>query len=160
MNDTVHEISGLYSEVEHLRSKDRENEKLIHVLKRQNEVQAMEMSQMAADHADEVRKLKQRCDLAVRRETEITGILNTVANSIILGMRKMKGDETPPKMPERELPAIEDRRLPEVSRDERLPAPDFAHFAPPPHRPRPPVTEDIDDGIADIVSRFPRSERG
>ena len=173
MNDTVNQIAGMYSELEHLRAKDHASEKMIHLLKGQNEFQAMEMTQMAAEHADEVRKLRQRCDFAVRRETEISGILDTVANSIVLGMRKMKGDETPPKMPERKLPEIEDNRLQPVSRDDRLPAPElmprFDPYAPKPRGlsadvPRRTIEQNgeeyLDDGLADLVNRLPRSHRG
>lgn len=136
MKNPADQVSAMFTELEHLRSKDAANENMIALLKEQNELQAMELSKMSADHANEVRELKQRRDQAVRREAEVTGILNTAASSILTGLRKMQGDDTPEKMPERRGP-VESHPL--LQKD-----------------PYAPKTPEVDDGVAALVRSLPR----
>ena len=77
--NTIEQVTSAFTELDHLRSKDEANENMIRLLNEQNELLSMEMIKMASDHATELRKTKQRCDLAVRREAEIEGLLSTVA---------------------------------------------------------------------------------
>jgi hypothetical protein len=93
MEDLAKNVAHLEADLVHYKAKSESDDEMITVLKRQNETQAMEMEKMSFDHANEIRRLKQRCDLAVQRETGITGILNTAAKGIVEGMRRMKGDE-------------------------------------------------------------------
>jgi hypothetical protein len=145
MNNPADQVSAMFTELEHLRSKDRANENMILLLKEQNEFQSMELAKMVSDHANEVRELKQRRDLAVRREAEVTGILNTAATSIVSGLRKMQGDDTPEKMPERRGP-VESHPL--------LQQDPYAPKAGP--KPEPAIDPEFDADVSKLVRSIPR----
>lgn len=87
-------VATIEAERNALLAKSQGDDEMIALLKRQNELLAMESSEMAARHAEELRKLKQRCDEAVRNETEVTGILNAAAKGIVDGLRRRAGDQT------------------------------------------------------------------
>lgn len=136
--NTADRVRSMETELDHLRSKDISSEQMISLMKEQLESQAMDMAKMAGDHADEVRLLKQRCDLAIRNETEVIGILTMAAKGIVDGLRKMKGDSTPPVMPSAQARPADDPRLPQMDADgaevrgiERLPTIDFRSGARP-----------------------------
>lgn len=138
---------------------------MIALLKRQNETQAMEISKMAADHAERERALRQRCDLAVRREREISGVLETAAVGIMQGLRKMKGDETPPAPTRRQavagpsIEALPQNDLPRGPIQHPTLAPEVAQFAPRSRQIEPTDPADIiDDGLADMVARLPAAQ--
>lgn len=142
--------ASMEAEVTHLRSKSEGDDEMIMLLKRQLETQGMHITKMAHDHAEELRLLQARCDLAVRREKEINGILNTAASGIVMGLRKMKGDDTPPKIPERRGEVVDHELLP---RNEPMVPPEVAEFAPKPFI-RPRHNDEIDDGLRQIVGRL------
>ncbi|HSC55780.1 MAG TPA: hypothetical protein VLC51_01180 [Nitrospira sp.] len=72
------------------------DERLIVLLKEQNTQQAREIEMMTTEFAEKIRRLSQERDEAVRKATEVSGILNQAADGIMSGLRKMKGDELPP----------------------------------------------------------------
>jgi hypothetical protein len=145
--NTVDQVTAMASELEHLRAKDLASEEMIALLKTQNQEQAEEIAKMTALHAAEKQELKQRHDIAVRRETEITGILNLVANSIVNGLRKMNGDATPKDIPDKDLQQVDHPNLPR--NDLIVPEPAKA-------KGQKAAELDIDDGVADLVRRLPQ----
>lgn len=145
--NTVDQVSAMVSELDHLRSKDQAAEQMIALLKDQNQQQADEIARLTSTHAAEMQFLKQRHDLAVRRETEISGILNLVGNSISSGLRKMKGDDTPKDIPDRDMQQVDHPNLP---RNE------LVALEAPKVRGQRAAEMDIDDGVADLVKRLPQ----
>lgn len=89
------EVARMESELRSLRVQNDNAEQLIELLKTQNAQQAREIQMMSTDHASEIRRLSQERDEAVRKATEVSGILHQTADSIMSGLRKMKGDDTP-----------------------------------------------------------------
>lgn len=151
----VDQIASMQIELDNLRSKDEQSDRMIAVLKEQNELMSMEISQMTSDHAGETRRMRQRTNRAVSRETEINGILNTVAAGIVSGLAKMKGDETPREIPDRPTKVSDHHRLP----PNVMPVSDDP-YAPPQHRGEvPPLRmSDLDDGVRSLVRSLPRRE--
>lgn len=96
MQSASNTVACMEAELISLREKSANDDNMIALLKKQNEMVGMEMTLMAQRHADEMRVLKQRHDLAVRNELEVEGILNTAAKSILEGLRRHKGDALPP----------------------------------------------------------------
>src|ERR1700761_2136498 len=131
--DIVTEISNMRTEVFHLREKSDADDHMIALLKQQNQEQADEIVSMAAKHADEVRILKQRADMAIRNQAEVIGVLTTAAKGIMDGLRKMKGDNTPEIMPSAQARPADDPRLP-------------------------PLVEDDMDDVAGVVAQLPPIE--
>ena len=85
------DVAAQSTRLNHLELKSEADENLIALLKKQN-----------SDQAAELHSLRQERDLAVRKATEVSGIIDTLGSLCLQGLRKMKGDETPP--------VIEDRR--------------------------------------------------
>ena len=144
-------VTSMNTELESLRSKDIASESMISLLKSQCAEQAMEISRIAAEHADQIRILQQRHDVAVRRETEIDGILNTVASNILSGLRRMKGDETPERIPNKVLGEVDHPALPL----NEMPKPGHDPYAPRMDR-KPLEMSDLDAGVRELVRSLPR----
>ena len=159
--NTIEQVTSAFTELDHLRSKDEANENMIRLLNEQNELLSMEMSKMASDHATELRKTKQRCDLAVRREAEIEGLLSTVAadlssiaGRVLAVMRKREGDKTPAVMPERGPgPVSSHPLLPTVD-------PEVAAFAPRPGRVIPEDDDEMVQDVRQMVRNLPAHRAG
>lgn len=100
MQDITKRVADMEAELTTLRTRTQSDANMIGLLKKQNESQALEMAAMTQDHANEVRALKQERDVAVRKATEVSGLLNAAAASIVSGLRRMKGDETPENIPD------------------------------------------------------------
>lgn len=94
MNASV-EVARMETELRAYRIQVDNAEQLISLLKAQNAQQAREIETMSTECAEKVRRLSQERDEAVRKATEVSGILHQTADSIMGGLRKMKGDETP-----------------------------------------------------------------
>lgn len=134
--NTADTVRSMEIELDHLRSKDIASEQMISLMKEQLGNQATEMVEMASKHADDIRLLRQRCDVAIRNEVEVIGILTTAAKSIVDGLRKMKGDNTPAIMPTAQARPADHPALPAPELEDgdtanlrdilhRLPAVDF-----------------------------------
>lgn len=104
------EVARMESDIRHLQIKGDNDDRLIALLKEQNAQQAREIEDMSTECAEKVRRLSQERDEAVRKATEVGGILNQTADAIMSGLRKMKGDETPP------VPQIERKNLTQISK--------------------------------------------
>lgn len=89
------EVARMETELRAYRIQVDNAEQLISLLKAQNAQQAREIETMSTECAEKVRRLSQERDEAVRKATEVSGILHQTADSIMGGLRKMKGDETP-----------------------------------------------------------------
>lgn len=100
MQDITKRVADMEAELTHLRTRAVNDDKMIALLKRQNEDQSMLIATMSHDHDRLIRELKQERDIAIRKALEVRGILDATASSIIGGLRKMQGDETPPKIPD------------------------------------------------------------
>lgn len=111
MQDITKRVADMEAELTHLRTRAISDDKMITLLKGQNEDQAMLIAAMSHDNDKVVRELKQERDVAVRKALEVRGLLDAAASSIISGLRKMRGDETPatiPDTPKRNPPSITD----------------------------------------------------
>jgi hypothetical protein len=100
MQDITKRVADMEAELTHLRTRAVNDDKMIALLKRQNEDQSMLIATMSHDHDRAVREMKQERDIAIRKALEVRGILDATASSIIGGLRKMHGDETPPSIPD------------------------------------------------------------
>mgnify|MGYP001567303092 CR=1 FL=1 len=100
------EVACMESDIRHLQIKGDNDDRLIALLKEQNAQQAREIEDMSTECAEKVRRLSQERDEAVRKATEVGGILNQTADAIMSGLRKMKGDETPPQIERKNLTQI------------------------------------------------------
>lgn len=159
-------ISQMEADLNHYKNKSEADDDMISILKRQNETQAMEISKMSADHAEQVRALRQRTDLAVRNEREVRGILETAATGILQGLRKMKGDETPAPRAHAPNAAIHPALAPPVVPTEpiRHPTtavpPEVSQFAPRSRQIESAESADgIDEDLRELVGRMPTYER-
>jgi hypothetical protein len=111
MQDITKRVAEMEAELTSLRTRATSDDQMIALLKRQNDDQAMQIAALVQDHANEVRVLKQERDVAVRKALEVSNILDGAASSIIGGLRKMRGDETPAKIPDtprRNPPSVTD----------------------------------------------------
>lgn len=115
------EVAATTTRLHHLELKSEADENLIALLKRQNELQAIEL-----------RDIRQQRDVAQRKAVEVSGIITTLGSLALSGVRKMQGDETPESIPDRPPLIVKhlqasDRRLPPVQpeQDELLPRPSF-----------------------------------
>lgn len=107
------QVANMETELISLREKSEADDKMIALLTKQNETQAMEMSLMAGRFAEESRRLRQRCDEATRSELEVEGILNTAAKSIVEGLRKRAANKSvgwqpPEEQPKAPLPQVQE----------------------------------------------------
>lgn len=94
------QVSDMVAELQHFRTQSDSDGRLIALLKRQNQQQALEIIGLTRDRENEVRALTQERDEAVRKAAEVSGILNIAAHGIVSGLRRMKGDETPEVIPD------------------------------------------------------------
>lgn len=94
------DVARMESELESYYIRSQNDEKLIGVLKEQNARQAREIELMSMECAEKIRRLSQERDEAVRKATEVSGLLEQAAESIVSGLRKMKGDDTPAVVPD------------------------------------------------------------
>ena len=90
------DVARMESDIRFFQIKGENDDRLIALLKEQNAQQAREIEGMATECAEKIRRLSQERDEAVRKATEVGGILNQTADAIVGGLRKMKGDEIPP----------------------------------------------------------------
>lgn len=100
MQDITKRVASMEAELTHLRTRAISDDKMIALLKGQNEDQAMLIAAMTHDHDKAVRELRQERDVAVRKALEVSGLLESAAASIVSGLRKMRGDETPATIPD------------------------------------------------------------
>ena len=100
MQDITKRVADMEAELAHLRTRAISDDKMIALLKGQNEDQAITIAAMCHDHDKTVRELKQERDVAIRKALEVSGLLDAAAGSIISGLRKMKGDEAPASIPD------------------------------------------------------------
>ena len=90
------DVARMETDLRQYQIKAENDDRLIALLKEQNAQQAKEMAEMSSEYGEKIRRLSQERDEAVRKATEVSGILNQAADAIMSGLRKMKGDETPP----------------------------------------------------------------
>lgn len=95
MNDLARQISSIEAEILSLRTRVARDEKMIALLKHQNSSQASEIARMDYQHKAELRALRHDRDIAVRKATEVSDILDQAATSIMGGLRKMRNNEAP-----------------------------------------------------------------
>ena len=151
--NTVEQVSAMQIELDHLRAKSDADDSMVALLREQNELYAMELSKMANDHAEETRKLKQRCNLAVQREKHIDGLLNTVAVGIVSGLRKMKGEETPEQIPDRPTKVSDHAKLPQNVMPDAYAPPKFRPVSDISH-----VDNDLNEDVRALVRSLPPRE--
>lgn len=100
MQDITKRVADMEAELTSLRTRSISDDKMIALLKRQNEDLSLTIAAMCHDHESTVRELKQERDDAARKALEVSGLLDAAATSIISGLRKMKGDATPVTIPD------------------------------------------------------------
>ena len=126
------EVARIETELRSLRVQVDNSDQLIALLKAQNAQQAREIETMSTECAEKVRRLSQERDEAVRKATEVSGILHQTADSIMSGLRKMKGDE---------LPSVQEITAPNLTRLGKMGSIEEEHGE-----------------IRDILSRLPKNE--
>lgn len=89
------DVARMETDLRAYKIKGDNDDRLIALLKEQNAQQARQMEDQAVECAEKIRRLSQERDEAVRKATEVAGILNQAADAIMSGLRKMKGDELP-----------------------------------------------------------------
>jgi len=94
-DDLSKQVAIVQADLAHYRDKSIADDSRIDMLKQQNARQASEIAKMAADHADQIRAMRQRCDLAVAREREISGGLHTAARGIMKCLQRLASDAVP-----------------------------------------------------------------
>ena len=95
------EVSAMVAQLRHLELKSDSDDRVIALLKEQNEQQAAELADIRHIRDAEFQKLRHERDIAVRRATEVMAIIESVGKLAIEGIRKIRGDDTPEQMPER-----------------------------------------------------------
>lgn len=125
-------VAANETRLHHLELKSDADDNLIALLKKQNELQAIELTEVKHTHDCETQKLRHERDVAVRNATEVSGIVETLGSLALTGIRKMRGDETPAVIPDRPPLIVKhlqtsDKALPPVKpeQDELLPRPSF-----------------------------------
>jgi len=108
------DVARMETDLRQYEVKSENDDRLINLLKEQNSQQAREMETLITEYAEKIRRLSQERDEAVRQATEVSGILNQSADAILSGLRKMKGDETPP------APKIEPNAVPQIAKMEQV----------------------------------------
>jgi len=89
------EVGAMVTELASLRLQTESDAKTISLLKKQNEVQAIELTTVKHEHEKQLQSLRQERDVALRKATEVRGIIENVGSMALQGIRKMRGDETP-----------------------------------------------------------------
>lgn len=105
------EVANVATRLQHLELKSEADDNLIVLLKEQNRIQASELAEVKHKHEDEIQALRQERDVAVRNAVEVSGLITTMGSMALAGIRKMRGDETPPPTTK---PYVIDARLPKV----------------------------------------------
>ena len=88
------EVSAMVDQLRHLERKSDSDDKIIDLLKQQNEQQANELADIRHIRDAEFQKLRHERDIAVRRATEVMSIIENVGKLAIEGIRKIRGDDT------------------------------------------------------------------
>lgn len=119
------QVNDLLSELQSLRIKSENDDKMIHILKVQYESLSSQMRGIRQDAIREVETARQQRDADVHeaeieRDKAITAyktietLLLRSADLIMQAARARVGDATPAQMPHARLPQIEDERLPRI----------------------------------------------
>lgn len=95
MKELTRQVASIEAEITTLRTRAASDEKMISLLKHQNSSQAEEIARMSYQHNAELRALRHERDIAVRKATEVSGVLDQAAASIMDGLRKMRNNEAP-----------------------------------------------------------------
>lgn len=120
------QVDRLVAENQSLRVKSNNDDTMIHLLKEQYEilhrqVQGIreradrEVEKARAFARDSVMDMQMDRDRAIVAYREIEGLLLRATDTITQALRARVGDLTPEKMPEADLPHINDDRLPQIS---------------------------------------------
>lgn len=120
------QVERLVAENQSLRVKSNNDDTMIHLLKEQYEilhrqVQGIreradrEVEKARAFARDSVMDMQMDRDRALVAYREIEGLLLRATDTITQALRARVGDLTPEKMPEADLPHINDDRLPQIS---------------------------------------------
>lgn len=125
-------VNSMTRELHNLRAKSDSDDRMIALLKEQhqqaradltgiNRKHALEMENMRINYEDTIADLTTRCDAAEQKAQEVSDILDHTAQGVMQGLRKMRGDLTPPPAPPRQAQDGEEpdwqRVLNEVSRE-------------------------------------------
>jgi len=89
------EIGAMVNELASLRLQADSDGKTIELLKRQTEMQAIELTDIKNRHDVELQTLRRERDTATLRATETRGIIESIGSMALQGIRRMRGDETP-----------------------------------------------------------------
>lgn len=106
------QINRLIAENRRLLKKSEADDKTIHLLKEQYEGLHNGVEDMVEDHRRIERDLVDKANRHELAYTEIVGLLDQAADLIVQAARARVGNVTPEKMPERQIPSIQDDRLP------------------------------------------------
>ena len=127
------EITMHLDRLNHLEMKADADDEMISLLKEQNAQQAAELTEINHKHDLEMQRLRQERDVAVRRAKEVQTIIDSLGRLAIDGLRKIRGDETPPVIPERPMSTTQhlqtvSKRLPPIKPEHEalLPRPSLA----------------------------------
>lgn len=93
MDDLSKRVAYIESELAHYQAKSITDDQLIDMLKQQNARQASELVRLAKERDDKIREIQERCDLAITRETEISGLLHVAARGIMKGLARLHNDK-------------------------------------------------------------------
>lgn len=106
------QINILVSDNRRLHAKTEADGTTIRLLKEENAGLHVTIEEMTRHYRQRERELIADTNRAKVAYTEISGLLNQVAETVLQAARAQIGDQTPEKMPAPHLPHLKDDRLP------------------------------------------------
>lgn len=104
MDDTnitkhIDNVRAMQRELSHLRNVNQQQANTIGLLREQVGNVTAEYETAVAEHKEETRLLRRRCEQAERAKDEVNAILQVAAKHVMDGLRAIKGDSEPAVAP-------------------------------------------------------------
>ncbi len=129
------DVARMEDEIRLMQTKAESDERMIDLLRAQTEQLSQQLEQVTAKCTEANLRLTRERDEAIRRETEVRGLLHQAAELILAGIRKMATEEASQPAPPTNLTQL--RKM----------------------EPFPPGAPEIDDeDVGSILARLPRNE--
>lgn len=96
----IDQVKDMQRELSHLRNVNQQQANTIGLLRQQVGNVTAEYDAAVAEHKEETRLLRRRCEQAERAKDEVNAILQVTARHIMDGLRAIRGDEIEPVSPQ------------------------------------------------------------